>query len=271
MLKKYFTYEFTRTGHMLLPAFLIIVVTTFLVSGSSYIHIQTSKLYGTAASNFTFVMLTLLFTMVIAAASGISFMLLFLRFYRTMTEREAYLTHTLPLTTHTVLLAKTLTSFIWTLLIGLLALFSYMIFALLTSDSAQPIKAAFEMIQDIQESLENFPATTCLLFILMLLVRILLMIQHCFLATALGHLMSKQRALCTVAFYIGINCILSMIKNIFQTSALFVNPIRTVIPEQTDTLNVQLHWILAILGYLLLSILFYFITHYIFRQKLNLE
>ena len=113
MLKKLIKHEFKDTMRLFIPMFGFIVVLTPIFSlmmslGSQPYDENTADALSLVFGSGIIGYCLLLFGLLIVTQ-----VLIAIRFYKTMTSQEAYLTFTLPAKTGQLLLAKWLVSFVW--------------------------------------------------------------------------------------------------------------------------------------------------------------
>lgn len=274
MLSKYFKHEFKNTGRLLLPAFIVDIIVTLLFSISTFAYLSVNngdnnweQSTTDFASGFLIVGFTMLFFVIVGISIGVSFLLIVYRFYQTMTGKEAYLTHTLPIKTSHLLLAKTINAFIWCLLIGIIALFSFFIF--ITVSSGKPGEMYEAFITGLTEGLNiidiNF--SYVVLAILSLIAQLFYRILHFFVAIALGQLIKKHRIIGAVGFYLGISSLQNTLSLFTRIGSLY----QTNLGYSYISDNTLLPLFTTFVLYLALSIVFFFTTNYIFSKQLNLE
>lgn len=278
MLSKYFKHEFRNTGRLLFPAFIADIVVTLLFSISTFaflnVHDSQSsqgQINSDFASNFLILSFTMLFFVIVGISIGISFLLIIYRFYQTMAGKEAYLTHTLPVKTSHLLLAKTINAFLWSLLIGVIALFSFFIFITVASGKPSEMYEAF--MSGLAEGLDiidiNF--SHVVLGILALIAQLFYRILHFFVAIALGQLIKKHRIIGAVGFYLAISSLHNMVSVIARTGILYQTGIWYQATNISHSATSLLPLFTTFIFYLALSIVFFFATNYIFSKQLNLE
>ena len=133
MLKKLIKHEFKDTMRLFIPMFGFIVVLTPIFSlmmslGSQPYDENTADALSLVFGSGIIGYCLLLFGLLIVTQ-----VLIAIRFYKTMTSQEAYLTFTLPAKTGQLLLAKWLVSFVWYILACGIALISMLIVVLIAT------------------------------------------------------------------------------------------------------------------------------------------
>lgn len=206
------------------------------------------------------------------------------RFYKTMYTDEGYLTHTLPVSKHQILVSKILNSGLWYVLVELgvvlsvCALVFSMVGAFLPEGYAWADvweKMDAEMLRYINESFrEVFGMTVNGYFGMVLLIS--LITPFCtmailFGAISLGQLFTKHRVLMAIVSYVGISIVANIISSIVR-SAFSVSLMRDYISENAlagGYMNVTI-WSSTLLS-VAEAVALYFVSYYVTSKKLNME
>ena len=190
--------------------------------------------------------------------------LLVYRFYKSNFSQEGYLTFTLPVTTHQVLLANIVNIVIWTLIASLVCLIS---FGLITVPFIRIIAADMgDMPADFSMLAEQFGAGNILLQLYSWLSSAVYALILPLLSVVLGSLAAKKhKLLAGFGIYYGINAAISILSGIITTVSLFVE-ISSGINENfftvTAFLSATIQLTIGVAGYCLM--------HYLVDKKLNL-
>lgn len=197
-------------------------------------------LFGTSFMTFGIMIATLLLT---------TFFMVINRFRKNVYGRQGYLTMTLPVSSHQIILSKLLVSLIWYILASITALLSIGI--ILSIIMANSTEAAFPIL-GIFNSIDGASFFSYLLSALIETIAGILLIYF---SISVGQLFKDHRLLFAILTYIGISIVLGVIVISMQTASelpLYPNPI-------------------TILINILLAFGYYFGTHYIMSKKLNLQ
>lgn len=196
------------------------------------------------------------------------------RFYKNLYTDEGYLTHTLPVSQHQLLLSKLITSSIWSFLTGLVVFCSIitLFISIGFSDGNQFSRLIF---QELPIQLAYFEAETgisvglsMLLFIIISIVSTVFSILQIFMSISIGQFYKKHKVLGSIVAYF---C-LGMLIQLCSMFVLFPIGIRISFASYIDI--TALYWsILAGIPIIIsiISVLFYFVSHYILKKKLNLD
>ena len=195
-------------------------------------------------------------------------------FYRTMYTGEGYLSHTLPVTSHELLVSKILVSSCWMLLLmlamylSLLLMGASMVTAFLPS--GYTLNALWRELdwEDIIYSVGYELDMNVLgwLFSVFLISLVTPFASMCILfgAISIGQLFSRHRALLAVLCYIGILVAQSIVGAIFQSMAAV-----GIVSGYGNYLSVRTN--LRFFINLATAIILYFVSWHINEKKLNLE
>lgn len=257
MFGKLIKYELKSAGKWYLSLYAgILVVATLLGFFIKQASQEASDLNIISTSDsFTF----LLMMVFVALLSGLflaTLLMIIARFNRNIYGREGYLTLTLPVSTHMLILAKLCTSFLWIILNALVLFFS-MLLLMLPSMGLGNLLAALPRLRPILFSSE------AILFMAFILVSIVASILLIYLAISIGQLFQDRRGLMGFVAYFTITVIWSFIS--YQIDFNFIGE-EAYLSSFTNS-----YFTINIIQYLVFSILCYFGTHYIMKHKLNIQ
>lgn len=211
-----------------------------------------------------------LYTALCVSVAVMTLVIIVQRFYKGLLGQEGYLMFTLPVPTWQLTCSKLLGASIMAILSGIVGIVSVFILSasmLSWSDFFHSLREAFANV-DIH--IVGF----LLEIVVGMFVNIAASICQIYLAIALGHLGNRHRVAMSVVWYIVINTVLTFV------SGMLTN-IVTRIPNLADFIfatfvdwgNNGVHatmWTGIALAFAQAAI-FYFVTNYILKNKLNLE
>lgn len=189
-------------------------------------------------------------------------------FYKSMVTDTGYLTHTLPVKKSTILCSKAISAFIILILSYIMFFICLAIMLDVPAILVQNHAEIDRVIADIQNSAGPFMIIRGTFAIIFATIAGLFQnIAMYFLAIALGQLMNRHKAVGSLVSYFGIVLALQVISSI--VSFIIGNAFVTF---NIATVNSLITIIIAIsLFVLILTAIMLFLTHYIFKNKLNLE
>ncbi|MGT2947778.1 hypothetical protein [Streptococcus devriesei] len=187
------------------------------------------------------------------------------RFYNNIFGREGYLTLTLPVSTHKTILAKLLTGFIWNVCSGMIFMISVFLLAFPALKQLQPTYLA-----DVMNAAKDALLSPKFgLFVLLLIVGIFTSILEIYFAISLGQLFQDYRGLLAFAFYFVINLTRSFLD--YLATGAGTGLINAVISGNNSNFEDYYHLTLNIIVTVIYGLIFYFGTHYIIKNKLNIQ
>lgn len=203
-------------------------------------------------------------------------------FYRTMYTDEGYLTHTLPVTKHKLLVSKILISGIWYLIIAIAVVAS--VFGLMAAlfGAVMPDDVWSQMWKEIAENWDEIVRVLKtelgidLVWWLVFIILSTIISPFCtiiilFGAISIGQLFTKHRVLMAIVSYIGIT-ILSMIIGSVVQSVTSVNAFNDMMNELTAVnryMNVTS--VSGIIQSVVIAAVLYIVSYLIINKKLNME
>ena len=215
---------------------------------SALIGVQASSLKSIDTPDQQMIMLVflgLVFGGLLITLSISTLILIIRRFKGSVYDRQGYLTLTLPLSEHQIILAKLLGAFIWSIISSAVFFLSiYIIFATIDPNMVDSYFFDYLFVHYI----ENFWLTLISFF--MSTVASILCI---YLSISIGQLFNEYRTALAVLAYIVIHIVLGFV-DIFSPS-----------------LNYSMMMSAEIFKNLILSAVFYLGTYYILKNKVNLQ
>ena len=211
----------------------------------------------------------------------ISFVTIFytaLRFYKNLYSDEGYLMHTLPVSQNSLIISKLVVSYAWTIITWLVIMCS--IFCLLwacLSSSGENI-SLMEIIRQVTDFftdssfISEYKATFGISFIhTIILIFVFCIISPIYntlmiyASISLGQLFKKHKVLGSILSYIGIYIVLQIIQSIATAPITLHN----VYAEKFTLFGPYMYFLLGdCIGFI---IVFFFLTQWIMKKKLNLD
>jgi len=269
MLGKLIKHEWNATMKVLLPANAVLILITIIgriMLGTKLFETDNEVVMVIGTLSLTLYILSL-FTVSIACSIYLA-----VRFYKTVYSDESYLLHTLPVTTHEIICAKTLVGTIWILITSIFVVGSA---AVLIIGSVSPSEMQ-TLYRDIAYGIDTYFAGSSftamvILVIFMFILSSVYSILWIFLSISLGQLMTKHKVLGSFIAYGVLYFLMQIITTIsmFATGvwkkAMNLNSAEGVI----DYFNAV--FIMSVAITLVFSVISYFVTSYMMKNKLNLD
>lgn len=270
MFGKLLKYEFKSLGKWYLSLYaitgLLSLVIGFWVRTITYRAEHSSRFveHGPATAEAWLLGITVFaFAIIIIGILISTFFLVVSRFYKNIYGRQGYLTMTLPVNSHQLILSKLSAALIWYFIATLVILLSGFIIAGITL--SQQIPSMSFLLNQVSNQINLLAGqhfVVLALSLISILIDTVMGILLGYFAISLGQLFKDHRILLAVAFYVGLYFAVSVFQ--FFTSFAAVN----------NSMNAEIVSIpnpILMATNLLLAIGFYFGTHYIMTKKLNLQ
>ena len=260
MLKKLIKHEFKDTLRLFIPMFGFIAVLTPIFSlmmslGSQPYDEKTadalSLIFGSGIIGYCLLLFGLLI---------VTQVLIAIRFYKTMTSQEAYLTFTLPAKTGQILFAKWLVSFVWYILACTIALISMFIVILI----ATPITMSdiIHSIEFVLQTINLSDFSALVLFGIFILISLSFSILMMYLSIMIGQLVQTHRVALSIGAFLGLSQGLQIVISLLAIPLVLIFP-------AIDSIHIVL--LLFCLLYGALGVIFYLLTYLITAKKLNIK
>nr|MBQ8252198.1 hypothetical protein [Lachnospiraceae bacterium] len=271
MLRKLFVHEWKDTwrlvGIMNLIVIALTLIGTFFLNNKTWNAIDKNEFVAV-----TVVVYMMFFVASIVALSMVVTFYFYIRFYRNLYTDQGYLMHTLPVNAHQLIWSKTFVAAIWMVISTIVMLTSIfgLVFAGIPgeerSDFWAEMKTAFTMLDADSRSV-----VIVVLYILLMIVSQMMSIFMGYASISVGQTFKKQKVLGAIGVYIGVYMLIQTVSSylsLFVTMA--VDPYS--MGKGFDEINFMIAFLLILLLVMgLVATGFYFATHYIMKNKLNLE
>ena len=277
MLGKLMKHEFRATGRIMLPLLgaelLLSVLAGFSVRGLE--RIENMGFLG-----ITYILTLSVFFLGLFALAVVAFVLMIQRFYKNLLRDEGYLAMTLPASVDEQIWAKLLVSFVWFAAVTVLSAVAMLVLVSIGS-RMQLLRDMFfdEQVREVIREITSHVgggnlALFALEFVVLSFLGTCATCLRCYSALAIGHSAADHKMLLSFVAYFVIGMALSLLQNAF-TFGLLPNLDIDRLLMNVDTLEGGLRfahgamWAGVALS-LLYSALFYFVTRWFLKNKLNL-
>ena len=261
MLKKLWKYELMATGRIFLPLFAALLVVSII-----------NRLFSSLGMTAPSVIGIVLSVIIIIGICVLTLILTLQRFRNNLLSSEGYLMMTLPVSTDSIILSKLFTASIWNIASFVIVVISILIMAL----SGISIPEIIENIRVFFSQITMPPATHVVIYTIEALVAIILSlfsgILLLYTCMSLSMLVNKRRGLFTFGAFIVITTAMQTvfvvvgaigaavgIYDLFNTSAL------------SEFMQIQLVIFVVIVAEAATCFVFYYITRYMLKNRLNLQ
>ncbi|MVX63034.1 ABC transporter permease [Clostridium chromiireducens] len=266
MLGKLMKYEIKATGRILIP--LYIALLAFAAINKIFIGTGfSSKLNGFGGIPFLLSIFGYGCTM--AAVFIVTFFVIIQRFYKNLLGDEGYLMNTLPVTTITNIISKLSIATFWNIISGIIAVLSVIIMAFDPNGFSRFFTELSRGFSEAYKELGGQIFIVMLEGLIAILVQFVKFITMIYASISIGHLFSKHRILSAFGAFIVLNLITTAISSIvgITFSLSNWNPFNNI--HSFGPVH------LLLIGVIIINLIFFaayfIITHYILKNKLNLE
>ena len=270
MLRKLLKHEFRATARIMGPLYLILLVTAIGANFSARVMDRAdSKLL-----NILGALVVMAFVVAIIGVCFMSFALMLQRFYRNLLRDEGYIMFTLPASVHQQVWSKLIVSAVWYIATGVVVILSFLVAAY----EVGFVSAFFRGFGQVLEAMTAYYALNGTAFFLELIalcfVGCVAFALQFYAAMAVGHSFSNHKLLLSVAFYFAFQFASQIIGTVLLV-ALADSPL----VEFLSTLNfhfsamaaVHITMFIFLVATAVYGAIFYFLTTYFLKKRLNLE
>lgn len=221
---------------------------------------------------------------VFALIGAVVGMLIYLavHFYKTMYSDEGYLTHTLPVNSHQLLVSKLLVSSIWYLLVMLMLLVSvlsivWFVFSMAMRaegiDIWREIKQNRDTIMLWIDNLFGLPSAGDIIGgVIEMIINTFASIMVVFGAITIGQLSSKHKVMMSILSYFGIIVVEQIVSSLVSMPFAYYGTKKLLEGSQTSLIKTNFSVsMMATAISVILAVILYLLSNYIINRKLNLE
>lgn len=276
MVNKLFKHEMSALARMLIPVNLVCLALSLMFRLTYFIQDKfiDNSVFGTLSS-----LLLTFFILSVLAVFFVSYAMIIVRFYKHLLSSEGYLSMTLPVKPSSHIITKTVCGMIFMIISAIVVIGSAMIaasssnvFPYIMSDLWKGVKM---LANDAGPSIVTQIIIEIVLIMFFSLVNSILMPYA---AMALGQCARKRKVGMSIAWYFIISFVLNIIRNVVTLVTMsFIGSFNIEDAGTTyigDIIRVSGGHIMLIENILftaVTAIVFYIITHYVLKNKLNLE
>ena len=274
MLRKLMKHEFRATGRIMLPLFLILLVTSVGANFSTRGLLETDNKFLDVLG----VLLVMAFAIAIVGVCVMSMVVMVQRFYKNLLQDEGYVMMTLPVSVHQHVWSKLIVSAVWFALTLVVVCLACLIMAF-DVELVQQIAAGFrELFQEIYRNLSTYYAIngTAIVaeFLVLCFVGCCAMCLQFYAALAIGHSFPNHKMAWSVLWFFLIQFIMQFLGGM-GIMLLDESWFHHLLLGWTDNISamasVHLGMVTVILGEVVYGAVFYILTTYFLKKRLNLE
>lgn len=275
MIKKLFIYDFRVIAEKLIPLYIaslvVSIITRLLLIISKFDFNNFENEKGGFIIMISLFFLGFSFLIIIFGIFLMTNFLMTMRFHQSIYGNEGYLTNTLPLTSHQIILSKIFNFFIWSLIGGCIVIIS--LFLIIPYDFGKFEFAQISLFFSELLSTEHLPEML-LFFIISGFIQLFFNILRLYLSVAIGNLFSNYKLVMGIVGYILISIILSAVSIFILTIVSISFEGISYVSKSTNLQENPFFNSINIMS-LILNIIFCFVIYYVIvylhKNKLNLE
>lgn len=285
MLGKLLKYDLRSVSRLLVPATLLAAAVTILgtVALRLIIYISTTYSGGFVATAAIVGLVLIVVASVVAliAYSVVSVIFIYVRFYKNLFTDEGYLTFTLPVKSHSLLLSKLITYAIWGFITAFAVFAFILIFVLVGCATPGQIVSTtvWEGLCEFLREMLSMSPLAVLVYIAEIIVQAIASGLMVFLSIAIGcTVANKHKVVTSVAFYFVLNTALQVISTVFimliglfqAENIIFFSTSMYNVSTDAPSAFVTLLMGFSALFYAAIAVAEFFAINYIMKKKLNL-
>lgn len=269
MLGKLLKYEIKATARLFLPLYLTILV--FAAINRFFFAMPNIGEKSLYFSNLAATISMIIYVTLMVGLVLMTLIVLIQRFYKNLLGDEGYLMFTLPVQSWSHILSKLTISMLWTVVSGVVALFSILI---ISSKGISIPEFYKELLMGFIRFSQYFGASTYLMSLEAIVLGLLALastILTIYAAIALGHLFNKHKLLASFGMYIALKTISQILMSLF--AFIFWNQALLGMESNfmPSVLQVNTFMLISILYFGVITAGYFVLTNYILKRKLNLE
>ncbi len=259
-----------------IPAFVSLFLAIFTVFGILALNAKIWAVENPVIQSLS-VFVLLFYYIAIIVISFVTVIYTAIRFYRNIYTDEGYLMHTLPVTQKSLIISKLIVSYIWTIITALVIICSIFSLVWTLMSSTGTDVSVWNLLCKMYESLSNpdviaefkeilgmSPVAFIIYTLFACIITPIYSILMIYTSISLGQLFKKHKVLGSVLSYIGIYTALQIIGSIVTAPVMF-----SAASVEFTSFAPILYFSLA--EAIVLIIVFFFLTEWIMKKKLNLD
>ncbi|MCQ2447647.1 MAG: hypothetical protein MJ073_01910 [Oscillibacter sp.] len=273
MLKKLLKHEFRATARTMLPMYLILLVASLGANLTTRGLLETEyPILDTIG-----VILVMLFVMAIIAVCVMTLVTMIERFCKNLLGDEGYLSMTLPVSVHQQVWTKLIVSVVWFAATAAAVVIAFCIMAFDLGVVKQALDVLVGLLRELWQNMSAYYALNGTAIVLELVVLVVVgLAANClrfYAAMALGYSFANYKLPLAVVFFFVIGGVEKFLLSLAMNLLHIVN-----VADLFDQILIQhpmtmTHTVFVgcIVSQLILSGIFYFLTTYCLKNRLNLE
>ena len=270
MLRKLMKYEFRATVRIMGPVYLLLLLLALAANFSA----ETLSLQSNTILNLLGGILILAFSIGIMGVCFLTLVMMIRRFQQNLLGDEGYLMFTLPASVSSHVWSKLLISALWFFLTGVVVLLAMFFMAFGLRDLP-----GFHELVNVWDAFWDLPADMIWKVLAVMLELFLLLFVGCctacleiYASLAIGYSLPRHKLACSIGVFFGLQFLTQFLIGLVMNSWLADRLYSLLARVSTDGPETAILGLLVtILGVMLYGAIFYFLTTFFLKKRLNLE
>lgn len=284
MLGKLFKYENRAVSKILLPLSLAVIVLSIFAALMLKLNLIfegkfTEGSIISMALSTTTGMMTIFSIIAMISADFIALYMIMQRYYKNLFTDEGYLTFTLPVKTSSIILSKLFCAVIWSVIVAISTIIGIFIFAIFGTSvsfvNVDAIKGTWEILCQLFEFYYTGDFEQIVFLIELLISAVVSLFTNfllIYLSITLGcQIAKKHKILASIGMYFVVSAIVSTLGTVVQIITSGVYGGLDYLDTITSISDVYLMLIPSIILSVVLGVGYFFLNHYILKNRLNIE
>lgn len=274
MLRKLMKHEFRATGRIMLPLLAILLVMS-VAANLSMRYLMNSRAWFLSLVGG---LLLVAFVMVIIGVCVVAFVLMVQRFYKNLLQDEGYVMLTLPVSIHQHIWSKLIVSAVWFVVTALAVVLAGCIAAFDISIIGDILRGLGEIFQELRKVQAYYAVNGTAIAVEFIALAFLALVAMClqfYAALAAGHSLPSHKLAWSVVWFFGLQFAVQLVGitgiNLLDRSGFFELGIFHPDVHVGVMAGIHLGMGLLILGTVVYGAVFYAITTFFLKKRLNLE
>lgn len=274
MLRKLLKHEFRATGRIMLPLYLILLATS-VAANLSLRYLLDSR---TWFLNMVGGLLMMALVVAIIGVCVVSFVLMIQRFYKNLLQDEGYVMLTLPVSIHQHIWSKLIVSSVWFIVTTLAVILACCVTVFDITVIKEILWGLGEIFQELRKVQAYYALNGTAIAIEMIVLVFLGLVAMClqfYAALAAGHSLPSHKMAWSVVWYFGLQFVFQLLGvcaiqildqvNFFDWGIFNANVHLDVMA------GIHIGMLLLTLGTVIYGAVFYGVTTFFLKKRLNLE
>ena len=272
MLRKLLKHEFRATGRIMLPMYLILLVTAVSsnLAGRGMLDSRSDIL------NTLGVLIVMAFGIAIIGVCLLAFVLMIQRFYKNLLQDEGYLMFTLPASVHQHVWSKLIVSSVWFIATVLAIIAASLVVAYqggFLREFLDFLRYFLEGLQKLKVSEASNGTIYLVEFAVLMFLSLVAFSLQFYAALAAGHSQANHKLLWSVVWFFGIQFALQFAGSLLIIGSNELDVFNRLFSHWDPSPTVAIHvgLLMAIGCVIIYGAIFYAITTFFLKKRLNLE